>query len=185
MIESDSTDEAISRVLAGDRDAFRMIVRENSLMLRSYLGSQLHHASDVDDLAQEVFIAAFRRLNQFDRRGDFRAWLRGIARKQLLHHFRTIGRRNAAVAKFRMEVFGTIEQELESAIAATDNQLIEALLRCISQLPQRMRHVVRSGLDGIKAAALADEMETTIGAIYNIHYRANSLLRECVKSESK
>ncbi len=55
--------DAVQRVLAGDRDAFRLIVREHSLMLRSYLGSQLHHASDVDDLAQEVFIVAYRKLH--------------------------------------------------------------------------------------------------------------------------
>lgn len=184
MIDADSIDNAIKRVLAGDRDAFRLLVRENSLMLRSYLGSQLHHASDVDDLAQEVFIAAFRKLGQFDLKADFRAWLRGIARKQLLHYFRTVGRSNAAVARFRREVFGHIENELEIASANTDNNLIEALLRCISELPQRMRHVVRSGLEGTKADVLAEEMSTSIGAIYNIHYRANSLLRDCVKADA-
>lgn len=175
--------DAIERVLAGDRDAFRLIVREHSLMLRSYLGSQLHHSDVVDDLAQEVFIVAFRKLDQFDLDGDFRAWLRGIARKKLLHYFRTVGRGNVAAARFRQEVIGSIEQDLDMSIASKTNAAIEALLRCVAQLPHRMRHVVRAGLDGTKAASLAEELSTSVGAIYNIHYRANILLRDCVKAE--
>ncbi len=175
--------DAIQRVLAGDRDAFRLIVREHSLMLRSYLGSQLHHASDVDDLAQEVFIVAYRKLDQFEQDGDLRAWLRGIARKQLLQYFRTTGRGNASAAKFREEVTGIIQHSLDMSIASKTNATIEALLRCVGQLPQRMRYVVRAGLDGTKAVSLAEELSTSIGAIYNLHYRANQLLRECVKAE--
>ena len=52
---------------------------------------------------------------------------------------------------------------------------------CIAQLPERLRRVVRAGLDGERPAELAEEMSTTVGAIYNLHYRANQLLRECLK----
>jgi RNA polymerase sigma-70 factor (ECF subfamily) len=43
--------------------------------------------------------------------------------------------------------------------------------------------VVRGGLDGDKPDALAAELVTSVGAIYNLHYRANQTLRECVKKE--
>ena len=38
-------------------------------------------------------------------------------------------------------------------------------------------------LDGEKAESLAREMRSTVGAIYNLHYRANQLLRDCVRKE--
>jgi RNA polymerase sigma-70 factor, ECF subfamily len=175
------TSKTIQRVLGGDVDAFRGIVREHDLMLRSFLGSQLHHSTDIDDLAQEVFIIAFRKLKEFDITGDFGAWLRGIARKQLLHHFRTVRRSNAATARFREQVIAVVEQDLERAFDSKSEEAIEALLRCIAQLPPRMRRVVRGGLDGIKPLLLADELSTSVGAIYNLHFRANSLLRSCVQ----
>jgi len=51
----------------------------------------------------------------------------------------------------------------------------------VRQLPEKLRRVVRAGLSGDKPAALAEELATSVGAIYNLHYRANQLLRKCVE----
>ena len=158
MSDSDQTQQAIRQVIAGNRDAFRVLVREYRLMVRSYLGSQLHRGDEMDDLSQEVFMTAFRNLNQFDDRGDFGAWLRGIARNQLLMHFRSLGRRKAKEAKFREQVTQLIEHDLERTFDEQTEFAIESLLRCTSRLPERMRQVVRRGLEGTKAAAMADEL---------------------------
>jgi RNA polymerase sigma-70 factor (ECF subfamily) len=40
---------------------------------------------------------------------------------------------------------------------------------------------VRAGLDGDRPAELAKALATTVGAIYNLHYKANQLLRECLQ----
>lgn len=183
MTDSEETKQAIEKVLGGDSEAFRFLVREHRLMLRSFLGSQLHHGDVMDDIAQEVFIKAFRKIDQYDPSRNFCAWLRGIARNQLLMHFRTVGRRKANELKFREEVFETIRHDLEHNFQQQTTDAIESLLRCINELPDRMRKVVRSGLDGVKAQAMAEELSTSVGAIYNVHYRANELLRECVRKE--
>jgi DNA-directed RNA polymerase specialized sigma24 family protein len=39
----------------------------------------------VDDLAQEAFIVAFRRVNEFEIGTDFGKWLRSVAARSLLH----------------------------------------------------------------------------------------------------
>ena len=57
------------------------------------------------------------------------------------------------------------------------------MLRCINRLPEKLRRVVRAGLEGDKPSALAEELVTTVGAVYNLHYRANQLLRTCVQKE--
>jgi RNA polymerase sigma-70 factor (ECF subfamily) len=57
-------------------------------------------AADADDVAQEVFQAAFTGLAGFhrDRPGDtFCGWLRGITRNVLAQHFRRAGRHPRAV----------------------------------------------------------------------------------------
>src|ERR1700722_1412384 len=97
-------DAAVAETLRGNRDAFRLIVRAYSLQLRSYVASQVHHLDDVDDLAQEVFLAALKSLPTFRRGDDFGAWLRGIARNKLLVYFRTQARRSQALQRFRDEV---------------------------------------------------------------------------------
>src|SRR6185437_13708306 len=138
---------------------------------------------DVDDLAQEVFLAALEGLAGFRRGDDFGAWLRGIARHKLQNYFRTVSRRSAALQRFRDEIARTLEDDLEQAAASDRTEVIDRLLRCIAELPERLRRVVRAGLAGNKPLELAHELSTTVGAVYNLHYRANQLLRDCLRKE--
>src|SRR5258708_11585337 len=174
---SDHTDvgDILEAVAAGQTDAFGRIVRTYALPLRSYLASQVHHLDDVDDLAQEVFLAALASLSTFRRGDDFGAWLRGIARNKLLVYFRSQSRRKQALQRFREEVTALFQDDLERAAASDQTETIERLLQCIAQLPDRLRRVVRAGLDGDKPAELAKALSTTVGVIYNLHYRANQL----------
>src|SRR5262249_23324213 len=120
-------------------------------------------------------------LSSYRRGDDFGAWLRGIARNKLLVYFRTQARRHRALQRFREEVLALIADDLERAAASDHAETIEQLLQCITRLPERLRRVVRAGLDGEKPAELAKALSTTVGVIYNLHSRANQLLRECLQ----
>ena len=80
------TNDILDAVGRGNADAFMQIVRGYGLSIRSYLASQIYHVDDVDDIAQEVFITAYRRLGTFRRGEDMGAWLRGIARNIAMDH---------------------------------------------------------------------------------------------------
>jgi RNA polymerase sigma-70 factor (ECF subfamily) len=174
-------DAILDEVARGRTEAFGDVVRRYALPLRSYLASQVIHLDDVDDLAQEVFLAALKNLDTFHRGDDFGAWLRGIARNKLLVYFRTLSRRHRALQRFRDEVTALIDGDLEEAAASERTEMIERLLRCIAELPERLRQVVRAGLDGDKPAQVAKALSTTVGVVYNLHCRANQLLRECLR----
>jgi hypothetical protein len=64
--------EAVARVLAGDTEAFREIVRECGPMVRVYLAAHVRDHQQVEDLSQEVFVAAYWSLASFDASRDFR-----------------------------------------------------------------------------------------------------------------
>ena len=183
MLKHQEIDAVLDQVARGNRDAFRLIVRGFSLPLRCYIASQIHHPSDVEDITQEVFLSAFRQLETFRRGDEFGAWLRGIARNKLHDYFRTSARRNKAMERFREEVARVVQQDLEMAATQDRAESIEVLLRCIARLPEKLRRVVRAGLDGDKPTDLAEEFVTTVGAIYNMHYRANRMLRDCMQKE--
>ncbi|HEX3429155.1 MAG TPA: RNA polymerase sigma factor [Candidatus Limnocylindrales bacterium] len=78
---AESTDEraVVEAVLAGDRDAFRVLVdRESAAVIRAchrVLGD-LHEA---EDAAQEAFVTAFRGLAGWRGEGPFGAWITRIA----------------------------------------------------------------------------------------------------------
>jgi RNA polymerase sigma-70 factor (ECF subfamily) len=182
-LEAFEIEAILDDVARGNRDAFRWIVRAYSLPLRCFLCSQIYRLDDVDDLTQEVFLAAFQDLPTFRRGDDFGAWLCGIARHKLHDYFRSTARRRQALARFQQEVARVVEADLERAAAHDSSEAIEVLLRCIGRLPEKLCRVVRAGLDGIKPEVLAENLSTSVGAIYNLHYRANQLLRECMRKE--
>jgi RNA polymerase sigma-70 factor (ECF subfamily) len=66
-----------------------------------------------------------------------------------------------------------VQSDVEHAVAGDNAERIELLLQCIARLPVRLRRVIRAGLDGDKPAVLAEALATSVGAIYNLHYRAN------------
>lgn len=176
-------DEVMDAVARGKKDAFMTVVRTYGLPIRSYLASQIYHIDDVDDISQEVFITAYKRLHTFRRGEDVGAWLRGIARNKLLNYYRSSSRRNNAVTRFRTQVVEIVGEELEDSSKADKAEQIEMLMRCIGKLPERMRRVVHSSLEGGKPQELAEEMQTSVGAIYNLQYRANQALRQCMTKE--
>jgi RNA polymerase sigma-70 factor (ECF subfamily) len=184
-MNADETDlnTLLDRIGRGETDLYLQVVRRFELMLRGYLAGQLYNLAEADDLAQEVFIAAWRDLAGFRRGEDFGAWLRGIARNRLLAHFRTQQRRANAVERFQAEVARIAEQELDAAARNDESGRFDRLLHCISRLPEKLRRIVHAGLDGARPAALAEELQTTVPAIYQLHYRANQLLRECMTKE--
>ncbi len=158
----------LDAILGGQPDAFLGIVREYGPSLRTFLGARLFHLHDLDDLAQEVFIVAYERLPTFRRSEDFGAWLRGIARNKLRHHYERTARRAGALELFQRDAASLLEVDLDVVAASTQEEHLEALLRCISQLPERMRRVVRGWLGREKALALAEEMALSVPNIYQI-----------------
>jgi RNA polymerase sigma-70 factor (ECF subfamily) len=77
--EIDEDRATVALVLAGDRDAFRVLVeRESAAVVRAchrVLGD-LHEA---EDAAQEAFVSAYRALGTWRQDGPFGGWLRRIA----------------------------------------------------------------------------------------------------------
>ncbi len=183
MPETFDLQRTLKAVLGGQKDAFLAVVRVYGPSLRTFLGTQLFHLDELDDMAQEVFIAAYHSLPNFKRTEDFGAWLRGIARHKLLNYYQRTARRRQTLELFRKDASVIVESDLEEAAARTTETHLQVLLGCINKLPDRMRKVVRGWLDGEKAAALVDELKLSLANIYQIQHRASQALRECLKKE--
>ena len=71
-----STDEKlVSQTLAGDRDAFGVLVHKYQGMVYTYAFQKVRNEADSQDIAQEVFLRAYRRLYQLRHPHRFRSWL--------------------------------------------------------------------------------------------------------------
>ncbi|MEO8670564.1 MAG: RNA polymerase sigma factor [Tahibacter sp.] len=81
----------VARALLGDdRRAFEQLVRRHQGMVRAQLCRLLHgDEAAADDLAQETFLLAWRKLGQFRREARFSTWLYRIAYACFLQTCRT------------------------------------------------------------------------------------------------
>lgn len=79
------TDPASAEAAAGDVAAFGILVRRHQSALRGFLRrlTRGDHAL-ADDLAQETFLEAQRKLSQFQGNGSFSGWLYAIAWSRFL-----------------------------------------------------------------------------------------------------
>lgn len=83
-------DDIIGRVLAGERNAYRLLVERYGSRLHAFCRLRMHSSEDADDAAQEVFIRAFNSLHKFRRGESFPAWLFAIAANHLRTRFRIL-----------------------------------------------------------------------------------------------
>ena len=173
-------DPIIAAVLRGDADRFRLLVREYGLLVRGFLATRLYHHEDVEDLAQDVFVIVFEKLNGYKPGRNFRSWLIGIARFELNNYLRKSRRRANAMERFREEMVEAIELELDTEHESLQRENIERLLDCISRLSDRARHIVRTGLEGARAEDLCEELGMSANAIYQERFRAHAGLKKCM-----
>jgi RNA polymerase sigma-70 factor (ECF subfamily) len=86
-------DELIVRSLAGDHDAFEMLVRRHSSRVFSIIGSFFRRRDMVEDISQEVFAKAYFSLGTFTRGRSFEAWVAKITVNACYDHLRAQRRR--------------------------------------------------------------------------------------------
>lgn len=66
---------AVAQVLAGDQDAFQILVKRYSHGVFRLAFRVTNNEQDAEDVVQETFLRAYRRLKQFESRSNFSTWL--------------------------------------------------------------------------------------------------------------
>jgi RNA polymerase sigma-70 factor, ECF subfamily len=167
--------DVLTRILGGDRDAYRAVVQEFGPGIRAFLAARLFSAELVDDLSQETFIAAFENLKTFDLEADLGAWLRTIARNKLNSHLRRVYAHGDALEVLRARV---VEAALEEG---AETGSVDALRHCLEKLPARLHEVVRARyFDRQRVGAIAQRLGTTTAAISSLLFRSRKELEGCM-----
>jgi len=84
-----AVDQLLLAARAGDKKAYGRLVEIHQSSLRSFLRTLSYSNRDLaDDLAQDTFLVAYRRLDTFRGEGTFLSWLIGIGYRQFLQHTR-------------------------------------------------------------------------------------------------
>lgn len=166
------------------RLAFEILARENSRMLMVYLRSLVRDESAIDDLFQESMIVAWRRLDECDLDRPFGPWLRGIASRLVMAHYR---HQKAAPIVLQEAVLSVIDRHFENiSLLAGDtwDDKVVALHGCVDALPVRQKDVISGRyFDDLPTQALAERLELTLEACKKRLQRGRAMLAECLKKK--
>jgi len=80
--------ELAASALRGSQDAFRELVKRFERPVYTLVLRMVQDPGTAEDLAQEVFVKAFRRLGTFDPQWKFSSWLFKIAHNTTIDHLR-------------------------------------------------------------------------------------------------
>lgn len=159
----------VERAAAGDTEAFERLYRRHVGQVWS-LARRLLGVALADDMTQEVFLLAWRKLDQYRGAGPFGAWLMALAR-------------NLMVTRVTRSPEKTVQLEAVMASGgpagrAPDPAQALELDAALERLPSRARHVlVLRHFAGCSHEEIARLLSIHVGTSKSQLHRARTLLR--------
>jgi len=98
--------ELIARAKAGDRSAYETIVDQFAPMVFRLISRFFRTREDVEDLAQDVFLKLFSRIDQVHPDENFPGWLARVTVNTCYDELRKTRRRRMAMESYGPEVLG-------------------------------------------------------------------------------
>lgn len=170
--------ELVAAVLRKDRKASAEFVNRYADPVHHYLSSRLSPRTDlIDDLIQEVFLAAWKSLDEYRGESSLRAWLLGIARHKIEDHYRGMLRKVVPLDEVERTTAHTSDGDLE--LSLDRGRLQERTHRVLAQLPDTYRTALLWRYwEKTSAREMAAKIGRTEKAIERLLARARAMFRE-------
>lgn len=165
-LSSAAETSVVALACAGDRFAFDELVRRRQSNVRNILRRLCRDSALADDLAQEVFLQAWKRLSSLRSAGAFGGWLRQIAVNTWMQHARG------------SESFASIDdlQESEVAVTLSEQLDLDGALRTLT--PNVRLCVVLAYHEGLSHGEIASLTRIPLGTVKSHITRGAARLRE-------
>ena len=190
MASSQQSDQQlVERVQKGDKRAFDLLVLKYQHKIFGLISRYVRDNDEIQDVAQEAFIKAFRALPKF--RGDsaFYTWLYRIAINTAKNYLVARSRRPPATD---VDVEDAEYFESASPLKSIENpenalhgeELKRVVETAIKELPEDLRAAVTlREFDGLSYEDIADVMECPVGTVRSRIFRAREAIDKQVRQQ--
>src|SRR5438093_992699 len=168
-------------VSGGDTSAFEELIERHQALVARTVARMLSSNSDVEDIAQQVFIRVWKSARRYVPRAKFTTWLLKITRNLVFNEMRRTKRH--AHVPLQSELGAEDPPLKDEANLAPDASLLETELQrtieqAILQLPetQRMALVLRR-YEQLSYEQIAEVLDLSVPAVKSVLFRARSELR--------
>ena len=172
----------VARAKAGDAQAFDELVRRYRKRIFALALHLTGSQSEADDIAQDVFLRAYRALDGFEGRSEFFTWVYRMAVNRSINARRDRDRRGEEPMEDpRVELAVAVDAKGNPALAAELRQTYSRLLRALDSLPADMRtSVVLVALQGFSHGEAAVVQKVSEGTIAWRMHEARRRLQEAM-----
>jgi RNA polymerase sigma-70 factor (ECF subfamily) len=189
IVETDAV--AVERTLAGDREAFRILVERHSRNVYRLAYRMTGNQHDAEEVVQEAFLRAYQKLSQFAARANFGTWVYRIAANYAIDRMRQRKSEDSYRALPSRETEDGAELDLMSTVPdagpsperlAQSGQLASQMRIALRELTPAertafvMRHWGGSGIEEIAAA-----LNSSASAAKNTVFRSVQKLRKALE----
>lgn len=172
----------VQRVQKGDKHAFDLLLLKHQHKVMSLISRYIYDMSEVQDVAQEAFIKAYRALPNFRGDSQFYTWLYRIAVNTAKNYLVSRGRRPPSQDVDVMDA-----EHLGSANALSDvasperliarDELKEVVFDAIDKLPDELRTAITlRELEGMSYDEISESMGCPIGTVRSRIFRAREAI---------
>jgi RNA polymerase sigma-70 factor (ECF subfamily) len=187
LSEAENDQQLVLKVQAGDKRAFDMLVLKYQHKIFALISRYVKDSHEVQDVAQEAFIKAYRALPRF--RGDsaFYTWLYRIAINTAKNHLVSRGRRppgtDVDVEDAEYYDGGAALRDLNTPENQLFSQELEAVVNnAIKRLPDDLRSAVTlREFDGLSYEDIAEIMDCPVGTVRSRIFRAREAIDKQVR----
>jgi RNA polymerase sigma-70 factor (ECF subfamily) len=162
-----------------DHDQFAVLWTKAQRLVAAYIASAVPRFHDAEDILQEVALVVSQRRGDYDSAQPFENWAVGIAKRQILKHFREASSQkttlfdDALLEKFTQQ-YETISDELK-----TRQQLLAA---CLQEVQGRGREALELRYVGDQSGeAIAARLGMSHGSMRMLLHRVRESIRLCVE----
>jgi len=180
--DCDSEARLVQRALQGDGDAFAALFQVHKGRVYAVCLRMTNNPADADDLTQEAFIQAFRKLATFRGESALSTWLHRVAVNTALMHFRRHAHTKATLEgpadqdAVRRE-FGRQDDRLRNSLDRI------ALTRALDALPSGYRTIFElHEISGYGHREIARLLQCSVGNSKSQLHKAKQRIRECLVS---
>lgn len=181
--------ELIQQLKQGNEAAFKIFVETHQDRVFNTALGIVQNAADAEDVAQEVFIQAYRSIGSFKGESKLSTWLYRIATTRSLDLLRS--KKSKKRHGFLQRLFND-QGELQydppdfhhPGVALEQKENAAKLFKAIAKLPDNQKAAFTlHKLEGISYQEISEVLQTTISSVEMLMYRAKQNLKKMLETE--
>ena len=175
----DVDQDLVAQAAAGSREAFDDLVRRHQVSIVSLARALTNGSADAEDLAQEVFLRAWRSLRGFRGDSTFRTWLHRVAVNVIHSHHGRVSRLRRMFQPAPAEPGeDPVERAADPVNVESDVVLRDAIDKALASLPEELRVAVTlRDVQGLDYKEIATVIEVPIGTVESRIFRGRQRLK--------